>query len=100
MKLFKKVIAVLAIATMSLSMVACGTSKAATEMGSKDEKGLIVARVGDVPIYKTTLENEKPVRTLNFTQEQKDFVNGLFLLTTKPVIYVANISYVSIFLST
>lgn len=58
MKLFKKVIAVLAIATMSLSMVACGTSKAATEMGSKDEKGLIVARVGDVPIYKTTLENE------------------------------------------
>ena len=54
MKLFKKVIAVLAIATMSLSMVACGTSKAATEMGSKDEKGLIVARVCDVPIYKTS----------------------------------------------
>ncbi len=41
---------------------------------------------------KTTLENEKPVRSLNLNQEQTDFVNGLFLLTTKPVIYVANIS--------
>ena len=41
---------------------------------------------------KTTLENEKPVRSLTLNQEQKDFVNGLFLLTTKPVIYVANIS--------
>ena len=58
MKLFKKGIAILAIAAMSLSMVACGTSKATTEMASKDEKGLIVARVGEVPIYKTALENE------------------------------------------
>jgi len=58
MKLFKKGIAILAIMTMSLGMVACGSSKATTEMASKDEKGLIVARVGEVPIYKTALENE------------------------------------------
>ena len=41
---------------------------------------------------KNTLEEEKPVRSLNLTQEQKEYVDGLFLLTTKPVIYVANIA--------
>ncbi len=61
MKLFKKVIAVLAIATMSLTMVACGNTKTATEMASQDEKGLIVARVGEVPIYKTALDNQMAV---------------------------------------
>lgn len=41
---------------------------------------------------KETLENEKSIRTLNFTDEQKEYVNSLFLLTSKPVIYVANIA--------
>ncbi len=41
---------------------------------------------------KITLENEKPIRSLTFSDEQINFVNGLFLLTSKPVIYVANIS--------
>ena len=53
--------------------------------GSKDNLNLLNQ-------IKTTLESEKPVRTLNLTEEQKDYVNGLFLLTTKPVIYVANIA--------
>ncbi len=38
------------------------------------------------------LESEKPVRSLDFTDEEKDYVKGLFLLTSKPVIYAANIS--------
>ena len=58
MKLFKKVFAVVAIATMSLTMVACGSTKAATEMTSEDENGLIIARVEGEPIYKTALDNE------------------------------------------
>ncbi|NCB48154.1 MAG: redox-regulated ATPase YchF [Clostridia bacterium] len=41
---------------------------------------------------KATLENEKPVRSLKFTEKEKEYVESLFLLTTKPVIYVANIS--------
>lgn len=41
---------------------------------------------------KNTLENERPVRSLALNDEQKDYVDKLFLLTTKPVIYVANIS--------
>ena len=41
---------------------------------------------------KSTLESEMPIRSLNLNEEQKEFVDKLFLLTTKPVIYVANIS--------
>lgn len=41
---------------------------------------------------KSCLEGEKPVRSLNFSEEEKKYVNGLFLLTFKPVIYVANIA--------
>ena len=40
----------------------------------------------------TCLENEKPVRSLEFDEEQQKYVNGLFLITSKPVIYAANIS--------
>ena len=39
-----------------------------------------------------TLESEKPVRSLEFTDEEKKYVDGLFLITDKPVIYAANIS--------
>lgn len=42
-------------------------------------------------IYKT-LESEKPVRSMDFTEEEKAYVKGLFLLTSKPVIYAANIA--------
>ena len=38
------------------------------------------------------LESEKPVRSLEFTDDERDYVKGLFLLTSKPVIYAANIS--------
>jgi ribosome-binding ATPase len=41
---------------------------------------------------KAHLEAGKPVRTLEMTQEEADLVNGYFLITSKPVLYVANIS--------
>lgn len=34
----------------------------------------------------------KPVRTLSFDEEERAYVDGLFLLTSKPVIYAANIA--------
>ncbi len=40
----------------------------------------------------TALESEKPVRSLEFNEEEKKYVDGLFLITSKPVIYAANIS--------
>lgn len=40
---------------------------------------------------RATLESGKPVRSMTFADEDQPFVKGLFLLTTKPVIYVANV---------
>lgn len=39
----------------------------------------------------SALENGKPVRSLDFTKEEEEFVKSLFLLTDKKVIYVANV---------
>lgn len=41
---------------------------------------------------KKGLNEGKPVRALQFTEEEKSFVCQLMLLTSKPVMYVANIS--------
>ncbi|BAH06129.1 redox-regulated ATPase YchF [Clostridium kluyveri] len=41
---------------------------------------------------KDHLEKGLPVRTLELSKEEKEFVKDFFLLTTKPVLYVANIS--------
>lgn len=36
-------------------------------------------------------EEEKPARSVSFTEEQQKYVKGLHLLTSKPVLYVANV---------
>jgi len=41
---------------------------------------------------KAHLENGQTVSSMDLTDEEKEYVNDLFLLTTKPVIYCANIS--------
>jgi GTP-binding protein YchF len=41
---------------------------------------------------KENLEKGIPVRNLTFSEEQQDFVRQLFMLTSKPIIYAANIS--------
>ena len=38
------------------------------------------------------LESEKPVRTMELDEEERAMVDEMFLLTSKPVIYAANIS--------
>ncbi len=40
---------------------------------------------------KEAFEDEKPARTVEFTEEQSKFVKQLHLLTIKPVLYVANV---------
>lgn len=59
--------------------------------GATTKENLILLKT-----IKNTLEEEKPVRSLKFTDEQKAYVDKLFLLTSKPVIYVANIDDKSI----
>ncbi|OZU89454.1 redox-regulated ATPase YchF [Virgibacillus indicus] len=41
---------------------------------------------------KNGLEEEKPARALEFTDDQQKIVKGLHLLTSKPTLYVANVS--------
>ncbi len=38
------------------------------------------------------LEQQLPVRGMEFTDDERKYVNDLFLLTTKPVLYAANVS--------
>ncbi|MFC0525966.1 redox-regulated ATPase YchF [Pontibacillus salicampi] len=40
---------------------------------------------------KEALENETPARAVEFTEEQQKIVKGLHLLTSKPILYVANV---------
>lgn len=39
-----------------------------------------------------TFEEGKPVRSMSFSEEEKKIVDQLFLLTSKPVLYAANVS--------
>lgn len=39
-----------------------------------------------------TLEEGKSARTLDFNEEEQDLVKEMFLLTTKPILYIANVS--------
>ncbi len=64
------------------------------------EKGSKLIKVGDktaiaevdlLTKIKGALENNKPARSIAFTEEEQKIVNGFFLITTKPVIYCANI---------
>ncbi len=41
---------------------------------------------------KEAFENEQPARAVEFTEEQLKYVKGMHLLTSKPVLYVANVS--------
>ncbi|MCM3740139.1 redox-regulated ATPase YchF [Oceanobacillus luteolus] len=41
---------------------------------------------------KDALESDKPARAVEFNEEQEKIVKGLHLLTSKPMLYVANVS--------
>ncbi|MFL0251607.1 redox-regulated ATPase YchF [Clostridium neuense] len=65
------------------------------------EKTVKTARSGDknskqemvtLDKIKAQLEAGKPVRTLEFSEDEDEFVKTLFLLTSKPVLYAANVS--------
>ena len=41
---------------------------------------------------KQTLESGQSARTLEFNEEEQEIVRDMFLLTTKPILYIANVS--------
>lgn len=62
------------------------TEKAA-KAGDKDaKKGLEILN-----LYKNHLESFQNVRTLNISEDDRKWVNDMFLLTEKPVMYVCNV---------
>ncbi|MBI1909300.1 MAG: redox-regulated ATPase YchF [Deltaproteobacteria bacterium] len=63
------------------------TSKAAK---SGDKKS--IAELPLLERLKTTLNEGKPARSLSLSDEEKPMLRDLFLLTAKPLLYVANVS--------
>ena len=63
-------------------------AKNMTKTGEKKykEEADILQRIYDA------LQEGKPVRSLDFDEEESEYVRSLFLLSSKPVIYAANIS--------
>lgn len=57
---------------------------------TKDKDALIEAAILEKII--TTLEKGESARTIDFSEEEEKYVQQLFLLTTKPVLYVANVA--------
>lgn len=41
---------------------------------------------------KTELESGKPARSIEFNEEEKEIIKEVYLLTTKPILYIANIA--------
>ena len=62
--------------------------KRLAKLGSKESFG----EVSVLEKVKEALEQNKPVRSLELAPEEQEIVKQLFLLSSKPVIYVANIS--------
>ena len=63
-------------------------SRKLANSGNKEAK----AEVDLASKLKIQLEEGNPVRTLELTDEEQERVKGYFLLTSKPVLYAANIS--------
>ena len=62
----------------------------ASKMLKADKKYQI--EINALTKYKTALEEGKSARTVQITDEEQEFLKDLFLLTNKPIIYIANVS--------
>lgn len=65
-------------------------SRVAKIAKTKDKEA--VAELAVLDKIKPALEDGQSVRTLTFTEDEEKIVKGMFLLTSKPVLYVANVS--------
>ncbi|WP_099187911.1 redox-regulated ATPase YchF [Tepidibacter mesophilus] len=61
-----------------------------TQKAAKADKSLM-SELNFVNKLKDTLEDNKCIRTMDFTEDEQVFVKQLNLLTSKPVIYVTNV---------
>ncbi len=61
---------------------------------AKGDKSL-VTEIAFLQRVKETLDAGKPVRSMEMTEEEQEMINQVFLLTTKPVIYAANMDEIA-----
>lgn len=61
------------------------------QKAAKSKQHDAVVEAGVLKKLKVALENGDPARTVAFTEEEAPYVKQLFLLTIKPVLYVANV---------
>ena len=73
-----------------IETVASRLNKAITMQKTGDKKYKIETEL--LQRISAHLESGQPVRTMTCDEEEQEAVNGMFLLTAKPVIYAANIS--------
>ena len=50
------------------------------------------AEINLIEKIKTVLEQGKPARSIEYNDEEKELLKDMFLLTLKPIIYIANVS--------
>ena len=62
----------------------------ASKMLKADKKYQI--EINALSRLKEALDNGKPARTVEITEEEQEYLKDLFLLTNKPIIYIANVS--------
>ena len=62
----------------------------ATKMLKADKKYQI--EIDALTRLKQALDNGKSARTVEITDDEKEYLKDLFLLTSKPIIYIANVS--------
>jgi GTP-binding protein YchF len=62
-----------------------------SKVGEKDAKRGLEA----LKVYKEHLESFQPVRTASASEQDRQYIDDLFLLTAKPVIYVCNVDEAS-----
>jgi len=64
--------------------------RARKQLKAGDKK--TIAEVALLERLQPALESGKPARSLDLTDEEAELMRGFFLLTSKPIIYVANVS--------
>lgn len=65
------------------------------EKGIKSARGGVKEAKAELEVMekiKVHLESNNPVRTMEFTEDEESIVKNLFLITSKPILYVTNIS--------
>ena len=75
--------------TINLELIMADLDAVNNRLGKVKEA---LAELAVLEKIKPVLEAGKSARTIDFSDDEKPIVKGLFLLTTKPVLYVANIA--------